>query len=29
MLRQAKDEAEKSQDFVFKEKIEKTLDQLD
>ena len=28
LLRQAKDEAEKSQDFVFKEKIEKTLEQL-
>lgn len=29
LLRQAKDEAERSQDYVFKEKIEKTLDQLD
>ena len=28
LLEQAKAEAEKSQDFVFKEKIEKTLDQL-
>ena len=29
LLEQAKDEAEKSQDFIFKEKIEKTLEQLD
>ena len=28
LLEQAKNEAEKSQDFVFKEKIEKTLEQL-
>jgi hypothetical protein len=29
LLKQAKDEAEKSQDFITKEKIEKTLKQLE